>query len=88
MKIIELPEGIIVQLTAEDLKTPLILDQVQGDWQTIINNAEGVYRVGNEIRFVYITNNQFFIEFQVEEAEIQNNETLKLLILQRKCQLI
>ena len=81
MKIIEKTDGIIVKLTADDFKTPLDLDQVKGDWHTIINNSEGVFKVGNEIRFVYITNNQHFIEFRIEETEIQQIKIHKLLNL-------
>ena len=76
-------DGYIIFVEEDDLKKPLDLPQVKGEWDIIINNCEGIYRVGTEYRFVYITNNEFSIEFRVKETESQNHKTRNLLILQR-----
>jgi hypothetical protein len=79
MKVIELSEGIIVQLTAVDPMTPLKLPQVSGSLVDIINKSEGIFRSGSMYKFVYITNNQFFIEFEIDEADIYDKHILNLL---------
>ena len=67
-------EGYVVLLEEADLDRPLDLPEVQGAWVDIINRCEGVVRKDGLFLCVYLTNNEFAIEFQIpDEAWILMN---------------
>lgn len=84
MKIMEQPDGLegyVVLVEKGDLKKPLDLPELKGDWVDIINRCEGVFKNGEMMRAVYITNNEFAIEFLIPDAEWLPDE-LKLRLLE------
>lgn len=72
MKIMEQPDGLegyVVLVEEADLDRPLQLPEVQGEWVDIINRCEGVVRKGGLFHCVYLTNNEYAIEFLIPDAE-------------------
>jgi hypothetical protein len=72
MKILEQPDGLegyVVLVEKDDLKKPLDLPELKGDWVDIINRCEGVVRKGGLFHCVYLTNNEYAIEFLIPDEE-------------------
>ncbi len=72
MKFFEQPEGLegyVVLVEEADLDRPLELPEVRGEWSDIINNCEGVVLRDGLFHCVYLTNNEFAIEFLIPDAE-------------------
>ncbi|MDG5469661.1 hypothetical protein P9J64_15165 [Deltaproteobacteria bacterium IMCC39524] len=70
MKILKQPnglEGYIVKVEETDLDRPLELLEVQGEWVDIINRCEGVVLKGGLFHCLYLTNNEFAIEFMIPD---------------------
>ena len=83
MKILEQPDGLegyVVLVDEDDLKKPLDLPELKGNWMDIINRCEGVVLKGGLFHCVYLTNNEFAIEFLIPDAEWLPDE-LKLRLL-------
>jgi hypothetical protein len=62
-------EGYVVLVEEEDLKKPLDLTELKGDWIDIINRCEGVVQMDGLFHCVYLTNNEFAIEILFPDAE-------------------
>jgi len=73
-------EGYVVLVERDDLKKPLDLPELKGDWVDIINQCEGVVLKGGLFHVVYLTNNEFAIEFLIPDAAWVPDE-LKLRLL-------
>ena len=72
MKIIEQPDGLdgyVVLVEEDDIKKPLDLPELKGPWADIINDCEGVVRKDGLFHCVYLTNNEFAIEFLIPDEE-------------------
>jgi hypothetical protein len=72
MKIIVQPdclEGYVVLVEEDDLKKPLDLPELKGDWVDIISRCEGVVRKDGLFHLVYLTNNEFALEFLIPDAD-------------------
>ena len=77
MKIMEQPDGLegyVVLVEEDDLKKPLDLPELKGDWVDIINRCEGVVRKDGLFHLVYLTNNEFGIEFLIPDADWLDHE--------------
>ena len=83
MKVIEQPDrldGYVVIVEEADLDRPLELPEVQGEWVDIINRFEGVVLKGGLFHCVYLTNNEFAIEFMIpDERRLPRELRLRLL---------
>ena len=83
MKIQKQPSGLdgyIVVVEEADLDRPLELPEVQGEWVDIINRCEGVVLKGGLFHCVYLTNNEFAIEFMIpDEGWLTRELRLRLL---------
>lgn len=53
-------EGYIIVVEADDLKQPLDLPELQGEWHQI--SWEGVFKKGGHFHAIYLTNNEFTLE--------------------------
>ena len=62
-------EGYLVLVEETDLDRPLELPELQGDWVDIINRCEGVAKKGGLFHCIYLTNNEFAVEFLIPDAE-------------------
>jgi hypothetical protein len=72
MKIIEQPDGLegyVILVEQADLDRPLELLEIQGEWVDIIEKCEGVVLKGGLFHCVYLTNNEFAIEFLIPDEE-------------------
>ena len=70
MKISKQPdclEGYAVLVEENDLDRPLELPEIKGEWVDIINRCEGVVLRGGLFHCVYLTNNEFAIEFMIPD---------------------
>ena len=68
MKFLEQPDGLegyVVLVEEDDIKNPLDLPELKGPWVDIINGCEGVVRKDGLFQCVYLTNNEFAIEFLI-----------------------
>ena len=77
MKITKQPEGLegyVVLIEQVDLQKPLDLPELKGDWVDIVNDCEGVVLKGGLFHCVYLTNNEFAIEFLIPDAERLDDE--------------
>ena len=80
MKIIEQPDGLegyVVLVEETDLDSPLNLPELKGPWVDIINDFEGVVRKGGLFHCVYLTNNEFAIEFLIPDEAWLSGEIRK-----------
>lgn len=71
MKILAQPDGLegyVVVVEEVDLKRPLALPELQGEWVDIISRCEGVVRGDGLFHCVYLTNNSFGIELLIPDA--------------------
>jgi hypothetical protein len=71
MKIMDQPDGLegyVVLVEEGDLKKLLDLPELKGEWVDIISRSEGVVRNGGLFHCVYLTNNEFAIEFLIPDA--------------------
>jgi len=62
-------EGYVVLVEESDLDKPLDLLELNGPWVDIINDCEGVVRKDGLFHCVYLTNNEYAIEFLIPDAE-------------------
>ena len=62
-------DGYVVLVEATDLDKPLELPEVQCEWVDIINRCEGVVLKDGHFHCVYLTNNEFAIEFLLPDEE-------------------
>ena len=60
-------EGYIILVEEDDLKTPLDLPELKCAWTDIL--WEGVTKRGGHYHAVYLTNNEFALEFLIPDAE-------------------
>ena len=60
-------EGHIILVEEDDLKQPLDLPELQGPWAEIL--WEGVSKNGGHYHAVYLTNNEFALEFLFPDAD-------------------
>lgn len=84
MKILEQPDGLegyVVLVDEADLDSPLELPELQGEWLDIINRCEGVVLRGGLFHCVYLTNNEFGIEFLIPDEEWLGNDIRRALEL-------
>ena len=83
MKTLKQPNGLdgyVVLVEETDLDRPLELLEVQGEWMDIINRCEGVVLKGGPFHCVYLTNNEFAIEFMIpDEGWLTRELRLRLL---------
>jgi hypothetical protein len=72
MRILKQPddlEGYVVLVEEDDIKNPLDLPELKGPWVDIINGCEGVVRKDGLFQCVYLTNNEFAIEFLIPDED-------------------
>jgi hypothetical protein len=77
MRILEQPDGLegyVVLVEEKDLKTPLDLPELKGPWVDIINRCEGVVRKDGLFHCVYLTNNEFALEFLIPDEDWLSHE--------------
>ncbi len=70
MKILEQPDGLegyVVHVEEDDFKGPLDLPELKCAWKDIL--WEGVIKKGGFYHAVYLTNNEFALEFLIPDAE-------------------
>ena len=60
-------EGYVILVEQEDLKQPLDLPELKGPWENI--NGEGVIKRGGLYHAIYLTNNEFALEFLIPDAD-------------------
>ena len=60
-------DGYVVLVETEDLKKPLDLPELKGEWASI--RWEGVTRRDGHFHAVYLTNNEFAIELLIPDEE-------------------
>jgi len=60
-------EGYVILIEEDDLKCPLDLPELQGEWADI--KWEGVAKKGDHFHAVYLTNNEFALEFLIPDAD-------------------
>ena len=80
MKILEQPDGLegyVVLVEKNDIQKPLDLPELKGDWVHIISRCEGAVLRGGLFHLVYLTNNEFAIEFLIPDEAWMPEELRK-----------
>ena len=70
MKFFEQPDGLegyIIQVEQDDLKKPLDLPELKSHWTDI--RWEGVTKQDGQYHAIYLTNNEFALEFLIPDAD-------------------
>lgn len=78
MKFLKQPDGLegyVVLVEQDDLKTPLDLPELKGEWKNI--NWEGVIKRHNFYHAVYLTNNEFALEFYIPDEHWLDDDIRK-----------
>lgn len=59
-------EGHVILVEEDDLKRPLDLPELKGEWAAI--RWEGVFKRDGLYHAIYLTNNEFALEFLIPDA--------------------
>ncbi len=60
-------EGYVILVEKEDLQKDLDLPELKGPWENI--NWEGVFKKDGLYHAIYLTNNEFALEFLIPDAD-------------------